>query len=479
MYEPVIGLEIHAQLLTHTKIFCGCRTCFGDPPNTHVCAVCAGLPGALPVLNRGAVDLAVRAALSLGCRINARSEFARKNYFYPDLPKGYQISQYDQPLASEGLVEIAGAGAPVRVAITRVHMEEDAGKSLHEGFHDSAQRTYIDYNRSGVPLIEIVTEPDLRSAADAATFFETLRRLLVWLGVNDGNMEEGSLRCDANVSVRPSGTDMLGTKAEVKNLNSFRHLQKALDYEIARQIDLLAEGGRVVQETRLWDPAAARTVAMRSKEEAHDYRYFPEPDLPPLVFSAARVAALAEALPELPHVRRARFVAEYGLPEEDAGEMTRSRALAEYFEETARHAGNAKAARDWIMGELSRTLNERGVEIDQAGITPEALAGLVRLVDGGAINSTTAKTVFEKMYGTGRSAEEIVRLEGLAQISDEDALATIVRDIMSAQPEAVAQYRAGKAASFGFLVGQVMKATAGKASPKVVNELLRREIERG
>jgi aspartyl-tRNA(Asn)/glutamyl-tRNA(Gln) amidotransferase subunit B len=479
MYEPVIGLEIHAQLLTHTKIFCGCRTRFGDPPNTHVCAVCAGLPGALPVLNRGAVDLAVRAALSLGCRINARSEFARKNYFYPDLPKGYQISQYDQPLASEGLVEIAGAGAPVRVAITRVHMEEDAGKSLHEGFHDSAQRTYIDYNRSGVPLIEIVTEPDLRSAADAATFFETLRRLLVWLGVNDGNMEEGSLRCDANVSVRPSGTDMLGTKAEVKNLNSFRHLQKALDYEIARQIDLLAEGGRVVQETRLWDPAAARTVAMRSKEEAHDYRYFPEPDLPPLVFSAARVAALAEKLPELPHVRRARFIAEYRLPEEDAGEMTRSRALAEYFEETARHAGNAKAARDWIMGELSRTLNERGVEIDQAGITPEALAGLVRLVDGGAINSTTAKTVFEKMYGTGRSAEEIVRREGLAQISDEDALATIVRDIMRAQPEAVAQYRAGKAASFGFLVGQVMKATAGKASPKVVNELLRREIERG
>jgi aspartyl-tRNA(Asn)/glutamyl-tRNA(Gln) amidotransferase subunit B len=479
MYEPVIGLEIHAQLLTHTKIFCGCRTRFGDPPNTHVCAVCAGLPGALPVLNRGAVDLAVRAALSLGCRINARSEFARKNYFYPDLPKGYQISQYDQPLASEGLVEIAGAGAPVRVAIARVHMEEDAGKSLHEGFHDSAQRTYIDYNRSGVPLIEIVTEPDLRSAADAATFFETLRRLLVWLGVNDGNMEEGSLRCDANVSVRPSGTDMLGTKAEVKNLNSFRHLQKALDYEIARQIDLLAEGGRVVQETRLWDPAAARTVAMRSKEEAHDYRYFPEPDLPPLVFSAARVAALAEELPELPHVRRARFIAEYRLPEEDAGEMTRSRALAEYFEETARHAGNAKAARDWIMGELSRTLNERGVEIDQAGITPEALAGLVRLVDGGAINSTTAKTVFEKMYGTGRSAEEIVRREGLAQISDEDALATIVRDIMRAQPEAVAQYRAGKAASFGFLVGQVMKATAGKASPKVVNELLRREIERG
>jgi aspartyl-tRNA(Asn)/glutamyl-tRNA(Gln) amidotransferase subunit B len=439
--------------------------------------VCAGLPGALPVLNRRAVDLAVRAALSLGCRINARSEFARKNYFYPDLPKGYQISQYDQPLASGGLVEIPGTGAPVRVAITRVHMEEDAGKSLHEGFYDSAHQTYIDYNRSGVPLIEIVTEPDLRSAADAATFFETLRRLLVWLEVNDGNMEEGSLRCDANVSIRRAGTETLGTKAEVKNLNSFRHLQKALEYEVARQVELLADGRRVVQETRLWDPAAARTTAMRSKEEAHDYRYFPDPDLPPLVFSTAQVASFADALPELPDMRKARFVETYGLPEYDAGEMTRSRAVADYFEETARRGGNPKAARDWIMGELSRTLNEHGVGIEQAGVTPEALAGLVRLVDAGTINSTTAKMVFEKMYGTGRSADEIVTTEGLAQISDESALVTIIRDVVGAQPEAVAQYRAGKAASFGFLVGQVMKATKGKASPKVVNELLRREIE--
>jgi aspartyl-tRNA(Asn)/glutamyl-tRNA(Gln) amidotransferase subunit B len=432
----------------------------------------------LPVLNRRAVELAVRAALSLGCRINAQSEFARKNYFYPDLPKGYQISQYDQPLASAGFLEVQGAGCTVRVAITRVHMEEDAGKSLHEGFPDSAWQTYIDYNRSGVPLIEIVTEPDLRSAADAAAFFETLRGLLVWLGVNDGNMEEGSLRCDANISVRQTGTDTLGTKAEVKNLNSFRHLQKALEYEIARQTELLAHGGRVVQETRLWDPASARTVAMRSKEEAHDYRYFPEPDLPLLVFSAARVAAITEALPELPHVRRARLTAEYGLSEEDAGEMTRSRAVADYFEGAARVSGNPKAAKDWIMGELSRTLNDRGVPIEQAGVTPEALAGLIKLVDGAAINSTTAKSVFEKMYGTGRSADEIVRSEGLAQISDEGALVKVVRAIMAAQPEAVAQYRAGKAASFGFLVGQVMKATAGKASPKVVNDLLRREIER-
>jgi aspartyl-tRNA(Asn)/glutamyl-tRNA(Gln) amidotransferase subunit B len=475
MYEPVIGLEIHAQLLTATKIFCGCRTRFGDPPNTNVCPVCVGLPGALPVLNRRAVELAVRAALALGCRINEESEFARKNYFYPDLPKGYQISQYDRPLASDGVVEIAGTGT--RVRITRVHMEEDAGKSLHEGFRDSTHKTALDYNRSGVPLIEIVTEPDLRSAADAATFFETLRTLLVWLDVNDGNMEEGSLRCDANVSVRRAGVERLGTKAEVKNLNSFRYLQKALEHEIARQVEVLAEGGRVVQETRLWDQGAGRTIAMRSKEEAHDYRYFPEPDLPPLVCGAARVAAVAETLPELPHARRARFVAEYGLAEHDAQEITRSRALADYFEETARLAANPKAASNWIMGELSRRLNEHGLSIAHAAVTPAALATLLRLVDGGTINSTTAKTVFETMYGTGRAADEIVATEGLAQISDEGALVRIIRDVIASQTDAVAQYRAGKAASFGFLVGQVMKATGGKASPKLVNEWLRREIE--
>jgi aspartyl-tRNA(Asn)/glutamyl-tRNA(Gln) amidotransferase subunit B len=479
MYEPVIGLEIHAQLLTATKIFCGCRTRFGDPPNTNVCPVCVGLPGALPVLNRRAVELAARAALSLGCRINPRSEFARKNYFYPDLPKGYQISQYDQPLASEGVVTIPAAGTSVRVGITRVHMEEDAGKSLHEGFPDSARTTALDYNRSGVPLIEIVTEPDLRSAADAAAFFETLRELLVWLEVNDGSMEEGSLRCDANVSVRPAGTEALGTKAEVKNLNSFRYLQKALEHEIARQIEVLAEGGRIVQETRLWDQAAGRTIAMRSKEEAHDYRYFPEPDLPPVVLSPERVAAIAAALPELPHARRARFAREYQLSEHEAREITRSRALADYFEETAQRAGNPKAAGNWVMGELSRMLNDRGLSIEQAAITPAALASLVRLVDAGTINSTTAKGVFEKMYGTGRAADEIVTAEGLAQISDERALVAIIHDVMAAQAATVAQYRAGKTASFGFLVGQVMKASAGKASPRLVNELLRREIEHG
>jgi aspartyl-tRNA(Asn)/glutamyl-tRNA(Gln) amidotransferase subunit B len=478
MYEPVIGLEIHAQLLTETKIFCGCRTRFGDPPNTHVCPVCSGLPGALPVLNRRAVEFAVRAALALGCRINQSSEFARKNYFYPDLPKGFQISQYEHPLASDGLVELARGGAAKRVGITRVHMEEDAGKSLHDGFHDSAQKTYVDYNRSGVPLIEIVTEPDLRSAADAAAFFETLRELLVWLGVNDGNMEEGSLRCDANVSVRRAGAEAFGTKTEVKNLNSFRFLQRALEFEVVRQIERLEAGEPVVQETRLWDQHEGRTIAMRGKEEAHDYRYFPEPDLPPVEVSAERLGAIRATMPELPGARRARLVAEYGISEHDAAELTRSRALADYFEQTARAAGNPKAAGNWITGELSRTINERGVSVEQAGVAPDALAGLIMLVDRGTINMTTAKTVFGTMYATGQAADAIVRAQGLAQISDEHALAAVVSGVLAAHADAVAQYRAGKAASLGFLVGQVMKATGGKASPRLVNELLRREIER-
>jgi aspartyl-tRNA(Asn)/glutamyl-tRNA(Gln) amidotransferase subunit B len=474
-FEAVIGLEIHAQLLTATKIFCGCSTAFGAPPNTHVCPVCLGLPGALPVLNRRAVDLGARAALALGCRLNPRSVFARKNYFYPDLPKGYQISQYDLPLASAGAVEIVVGDAVRRVGITRVHLEEDAGKSLHEGFADSAEHTRLDYNRAGVPLIEIVSEPDLRSAAEAAAYFETLRDLVVWLGVNDGNMEEGSLRCDANVSVRPVGQAALGTKAEVKNLNSFRYLQKALEYEIARQIEVVGEGGRVVQETRLWDQATQRTVAMRSKEEAHDYRYFPEPDLPPVDLDAARIAAVERSLPELPAARRARFVAAYGLPEYDARELTRARGMADYFEAAARSV-SPKAASNWIMGELSRTLNERGLPIEQSTVGPDALAGLITLVEGGAINGPTAKDVFEKMFATGRDARTIVEAEGLAQVSDESAILAIVREVIAAQPDAVAQVRAGKTNTFGFLVGQVMKGSGGKASPKVVNALLRREI---
>jgi len=475
-YEAVIGLEIHAQLLTETKIFCGCPTSFGAPPNTHVCPVCLGLPGALPVLNRRAVDLATRAALALGCRVNPRSIFARKNYFYPDLPKGYQISQYDQPLASAGFVELDGADG-ARIGITRVHMEEDAGKSLHEGFADSSERTYVDYNRAGVPLIEIVSEPDLRSASDAAAFFEHLRDTLVWLGVNDGNMEEGSLRCDANVSVRPVGQAALGTKAEVKNLNSFRYLRQALEHEIERQIDLVTRGERVRQETRLWDQGASRTVAMRSKEEAHDYRYFPEPDLPPVDVSPARIDGIRAELPELATARRGRFVAQYALPEYDAVELTRSREVADFFEATVAAGAPAKPASNWIMGEVARTLHTAGATIGRSRVTPQALAGLIALIDQGTVSSTIAKDVFEKMWSSGRQASAIVEAEGLAQINDTGALAAAVADVIAAQPDTVAQYRAGQTKVLGFLVGQVMKATGGKASPKVVNELLRQALD--
>jgi aspartyl-tRNA(Asn)/glutamyl-tRNA(Gln) amidotransferase subunit B len=445
-----------------------------------VCPVCLGFPGALPVLNRIAVDYAVRTALALGCEIHEQSVFARKNYFYPDLPKGYQISQYEQPLATGGglAIPVNGSGKTKFVRLTRIHMEEDAGKSLHEGFPDSHSRTYLDFNRAGVPLIEIVTEPDLRSAEEAATFFEKLRQIVVWLGVNDGNMEEGSLRCDANVSIRRQGETRLGTKAEVKNVNSFRYLQKALEYEIERQIDVVEHGGRVVQETRLFDSAQGRTFSMRSKEEAHDYRYFPEPDLPPLLVDARRREAVAASLPELPEARMQRFVAEYALPEYDANLLTQNRRLADYFEETARASQNPKAASNWIMGELLRTLKERGITIDRVPLTPDALAGLIRLVDRGTISSTVGKDVFAKMYESGRLADEIVQSEGLAQIGDEDALASIVREAIAANPDAVAQFRKGRNNAFGFLVGHVMKASKGKANPKVVNELLKRELGR-
>jgi aspartyl-tRNA(Asn)/glutamyl-tRNA(Gln) amidotransferase subunit B len=457
-FEAVIGLEIHAHLLTATKIFCGCSTAFGAAPNTQVCPVCLGLPGALPVLNRAAVDDAVRAGLALGCAIQETSIFARKNYFYPDLPKGYQISQYELPIATRGT--FCGVG------ITRVHMEEDAGKSLHEGFPDSSRKTYVDFNRSGVPLIEIVTEPDLRSAADAAEFFTRLRALLVWLGVNDGNMEEGSLRCDANVSVREAGAQTLGTKAEVKNLNSFRFLQKALEYEIARQIDALTSGGRVVQETRLWDSAAGETVSMRSKEEAHDYRYFPEPDLPPMVVDVARLEGIRAGLPELPEATRRRFVDVYALPEYDAAQLTQSRATAGHFEATVKAGASPKGAANWII-------NNAG-----ASLPPDRLAALVAMVEQGAISGSIAKDVFAKMQATGRSASEIVAADGLVQISDESQLVALIDEVVAKHVDAVAQFRSGKESTFGFLVGQVMKAAAGKANPKRVNELLRGRLMR-
>jgi aspartyl-tRNA(Asn)/glutamyl-tRNA(Gln) amidotransferase subunit B len=470
-FEPVIGLEIHAQLLTASKIFCGCSTAYGAAPNTHVCPVCLGMPGSLPVLNRAAVDFAVRASLALGCAVHETSVFARKNYFYPDLPKGYQISQYELPLATRGRFE--------GVRITRVHLEEDAGKSLHEGFADSARKTYVDYNRTGVPLIEIVTEPDLRSGAAAADFFASLRELVVWLGVNDGNMEEGSLRCDANVSVRRAGEERLGTKAEVKNLNSFRFLQKALEYEIERQIDVVREGGRVVQETRLWDAAAGITVSMRSKEEAHDYRYFPDPDLPAVILDAARIAAIRAAMPELPDARRRRFVAQHALPEYDAAQLTQSRALADYFEAAVAAGASAKAASNWIMGELARRLKDQGRDVTESPVPADRLAGLLALVDTGAISGSMAKDVFEKMFTSGRTAAAIVEAEGLAQIDDESQIAALIGQVVAANADAVAQYRAGKASTFGFLVGQVMKAAKGKANPKRVNELLHKTLGSG
>ena len=478
-YEAVIGLEIHAQLLSRTKIFCACRTSFGAPPNTQVCPVCLGLPGALPVLNRQAVELAIRAAVALDCTIHDESIFARKNYFYPDLPKGYQISQYDRPLATGGGIDVPGVAGPARVRLTRIHLEEDAGKSLHHGFPDSERATYLDFNRSGVPLAEIVTEPDLRSAADAAECFSRLREILVTLGVNDGNMEEGSLRCDANVSVRKAGTAALGTKTEVKNVNSFRYLQKALEYEIDRQIRVLAEGGRVVQETRLWDSDTGRTESMRSKEEAHDYRYFPEPDLAPLCIDRAWVDRVAAALPELPEARKARLMAAHGLGEYDADLLVRRiPGAADYFEAAVAAGAPPKAASNWLQGEVRRMLKDRGADdMTAVPFAAPALAELIALAERGTISSSTAKHVLETMWTTGRAAAEIVEAGGLAQVGDEAALLALIDEAVEANADAVAQYRAGRTGTFGFLVGQVMKASRGKADPKAVSRLLKHRLD--
>ena len=474
-YEPVIGLEVHVHLLTRTKIFCGCRNRFGDAPNTNVCPVCLGLPGALPVLNREAVTLALRAALATHCTVHETSVFARKNYFYPDLPKGYQISQYERPLATDGHLDVPAGGALRRVRIHRIHMEEDAGKLLHEGHPWSAEQSGVDYNRSGVPLIEIVTDPDLRGADEAHAYLSALRAVLLYAGVSDVNMEEGSLRCDANVSVRPRGRERYGTRAEIKNLNSFRNVARAIEHEISRQAAVLDAGGAVEQETRLWNADRGETAPLRSKEEAHDYRYFPEPDLPPLVVSAGWLDDVRRSLPELPAQKRARFVAEHGLPEYDAGVLTSSREIADYFEAVARESGQAKAASNWVMTDVLRKLKD--AESAEVPVPPASLAALIRMVEQAKISGRTARDVFETMWATRESPDAIVAREGLAQVSDEAALQAAVDAVVAQSPEQVATYRGGKAATLGWFVGQVMRRMGGKANPQVVQALLKKALE--
>ena len=478
-YEAVIGLECHCQLLTNSKLFCSCSTKFGEAPNINTCPVCLGLPGALPVLNRVAITMAVKAALGLNCKVNLESQWARKNYFYPDLPKGYQISQYDRPLAQHGFIEIFVDGNHRKIGVQRIHMEEDAGKSLHEGFPDSGRNTYLDFNRSGVPLIEIVTDPDIRSSAEAYDYLARLKQILEFLEVCDGNMEEGSLRCDANVSVRKAGDSKFGTRTELKNINSFRFVQKAIDYEVGRQIDVIEGGGRVVQETRLWNSAEDRTVPMRSKEEAHDYRYFPDPDLPLLVVDSEWIRTTDRSMPELPESRRKRFIKEYALSEYDAGVLTATRALAEFFEETAGLSGQPKIAANWIMGDLLRFYKDSNADLkdlSESPVSPKMLAEMIALVEKGTISGKIAKTVMEEMYKTGRQAQQIIEEQGLIQISDTGEIEKIVDKVIEENPKSVEQYRAGKTGTLGFFVGQVMKATGGRANPQAVNDLLRKKL---
>ena len=475
-YEPVIGLEVHCQLATRTKIFCGCPTGFGAPPNTNVCPVCLGLPGALPVLSRQAVEFAIQAGIALNCTVNPRSIFARKNYFYPDLPKGYQISQFDQPLAEHGYLDIEVEGVKKRIGITRIHMEDDAGKSVHDGFSDSATNTYVDLNRSGTPLIEIVSEPDMRSAEEAHAYFSQLKQVLQYVGVSTCDMEKGHLRCDANVSVRLKGAPKFGIRAEVKNLNSFRFLKMAIDYEISRQVGIVANGGSMFQETRLFDPDQGITIGMRSKEDAHDYRYFPEPDLLPLEISSEWMERVRASVPELPHVRRARFIADYGLREYDADVLTASRATGDYFEEVAKTSGDARTAANWVMGDLAALLNAQGKEIEASPISAPALGGLIKLIKDGKISGKIAKDIFPQMAETGASAEEIVAKQGLSQISDVSALAKIVDEIIAANPKQVEQYKAGKTSLAGFFVGQAMKASRGQADPAALNKLVAEKL---
>ncbi|HEX6893709.1 MAG TPA: Asp-tRNA(Asn)/Glu-tRNA(Gln) amidotransferase subunit GatB [Bryobacteraceae bacterium] len=473
-YEPVIGLEVHVQVNTRTKIFCGCATGFGAPPNSNVCPVCLGMPGALPVLNSQAVEMAIQAGLATHCRVNAFSRFARKNYFYPDLPKGYQISQYDQPLAEHGWLEISVDGGRKRIGVTRIHLEDDAGKSIHDGFKDSDRYTYVDLNRSGTPLIEIVSEPDLRSSDEAYEYLTELKQVMQYVGVSECDMEKGQLRCDANISVRRKGAEKFGTKAEVKNLNSFRFAKMALDYEIARQVALVENGGKVEQETRLYNVATGETVGMRSKEHAHDYRYFPEPDLVPLKVSDAWLARIREAMPELPADKRRRFVDSYGLREYDAQVLTATRAMSEYFEKAAAVAGDPRIAANWVTGDLLGAL--KGRDISEAPVSADRLGELVSFIVTGEISGKLAKDIFAKMIESGEPARAIIDREGLRQISDAGALEKIVDEVVAGNPKQVEQYKSGKTAVLGYLVGQVMKASKGQANPAAVNELLKSKL---
>lgn len=469
-FETVIGLEVHAQLLTQSKIFCGCSTSFGAPPNTHTCPVCLGMPGTLPVLNKKVVEYAMKMALATHCTISRSSRFARKNYFYPDLPKGYQISQFDLPIAECGYAMISLEGSTRRIGITRIHMEEDAGKLVHD---EHLPTSFVDYNRTGVPLIEIVSEPDMRTSEEAVEYLKVLRNILRYLEICDGNMEEGSFRCDANVSIRRMGETAFGTRTEIKNMNSFRHVQKALDYEIRRQTAVILDGQPVVQETRLWDAVKNVTVSMRGKEEAHDYRYFPDPDLIPLAISEQWIKEVENSLPELPDAKCKRFMEEYGLPAYDAEILTASKDLANYFETCVRLYDKSKVVSNWIMSELLRELKKDDRDASESPAKPEALAEMLKMIDAGIISGKIAKTVFEEMYATGKDPDQIVKEKGLIQISDTSEIRKIVEDVVGAHPDQVDKYRQGKQNLLGFFVGEVMKRTKGKANPKMVNEILK------